>query len=406
MASSDIKYSIILPSRNGGKYLPACVESVIRQNYDNYELIISDDHSKDKTEEYLKTIIHPKIRVVHPPEGLSMAEHWGWALEQSAGEWLIFVGQDDGLQPYFFKLADSLTKIAERKKIRTIMSERAYYFWPGCREYFGNSAVIYNAVGQTKILDWRFQTLRALLGFQNYFELPEMYTTSIFNRSIIEEARRIQKGKLFTAHPQDANLAAIGASLDKKYIKSMIPLGWVGSSPKSAGLAVVAEGLEVVREDYLKKVSGSTIRVHPLAGDFTIGSTVLYFWGALLQTQSLRKAWINRMLLSGWFKTLIFAGAYLELKSYKNNRDNKRFELFNKVLEINKCHSGLIKFVSGILRMMHAGERIKNVIFRNRFRKKAAYKAGWDDSQDMNLEKASREVDRLMMKYKLLDMII
>jgi len=119
MLSQNPKYSVIVPARNGVKYLPTCVESIIGQDFDDYELILSDDHSTDETFKYIESLNHPNIKKVTPPQGLSMAEHWGWAMDQSIGDWLIFVGQDDGLQPYFFRLAEILTEEAERKKIRT-----------------------------------------------------------------------------------------------------------------------------------------------------------------------------------------------------------------------------------------------------------------------------------------------
>ena len=103
------KYSIVIPSRNGGRYLHACVESIVSQKYKDYELIISDDHSTDGTDEYLNSLNSENITVIRPPQTMCMSEHWEWALSNASGEWLIFVGQDDGLQPHFFPLADRLT---------------------------------------------------------------------------------------------------------------------------------------------------------------------------------------------------------------------------------------------------------------------------------------------------------
>lgn len=43
------KFSIIIPVYNNEKYLPIAIQSIEKQNYDNYELIIVDDGSTDKT---------------------------------------------------------------------------------------------------------------------------------------------------------------------------------------------------------------------------------------------------------------------------------------------------------------------------------------------------------------------
>ncbi len=41
--------SILMPARNAGKYLEACLQSIIQQTYVDWELIIVDDHSTDNT---------------------------------------------------------------------------------------------------------------------------------------------------------------------------------------------------------------------------------------------------------------------------------------------------------------------------------------------------------------------
>jgi glycosyltransferase involved in cell wall biosynthesis len=38
-----MKYKIIIPTHNTPKYLPACINTVINQDYNDYELIISDE---------------------------------------------------------------------------------------------------------------------------------------------------------------------------------------------------------------------------------------------------------------------------------------------------------------------------------------------------------------------------
>ena len=97
-----------------------------------------------------------------------------------------------------------------------------------------------------------------------------MYTTSLFHRSLIEEAQKLQEGKLIITHPQDANLAAIVCILEKEYLFSYTPLGWVGTSPKSAGLAISHNSSPELRAIYLDKIQKSKLLCHPLAGDFRL----------------------------------------------------------------------------------------------------------------------------------------
>ena len=372
--TNNPKYSIIVPAKNGYLYLPTCVQTILEQNYTNYELIISDDHSTDNTKSYLATLNHPNVRIVEPPSIMSMTEHWEWALSLAKGEWLIFVGQDDGLQSYFFQFADRLTDIAMQNGIRTVMSERAYYFWKGCEFIYHDSAISYRGSKHIKFHNSRIQAIRSLLGLQTYFELPEMYTTSLFHRSLIEQAKNLQNGKVFSAHPQDANLAAIACSLESRYMKSMIPLGWVGTSPKSAGMAIsskemtIANGenkqtLSDLRQLYEKSIQKSNLPYEYNAGDFTFGSLTIYFWQALIRTSTLRANWINKILESKPFKYLLLACAWREMIANGNIQSGYAIQ-FQEILRRNDCKSWLIFPFARLIHLMFFITKISTLPYR------------------------------------------
>jgi glycosyltransferase involved in cell wall biosynthesis len=334
-----MKYSIIIPTFNGLDYLPACIETIVSQTYDDYELIVSDDHSQDGTADYLCALYHPKIRVLFTPRRMSMAEHWEWALIHARGEWCIFVGQDDGLQLYFFELADILTRYAARCGIRAIMSARAYFFWPGCECVFGERKVDFDAMARVEHCGGKWKTFQVLSGVIPYFELPEMYTTSLFHRDILEEARVKQCGKVFVTHPQDANLAAIACSLDAQYIRSSIPLGWVGSSPKSAGIAV-GEKSSNLRAVYLDLIRNSKLEYCPLIGPFSLDSLTLYFWGALVQSEKLQGEKFRAFIMSRFVRYFVLVAAKFELSHRADCAD--LLEELKAVYAMNSCSERLL----------------------------------------------------------------
>jgi glycosyltransferase involved in cell wall biosynthesis len=324
-------------------YIKTCVDTIVLQNYLNYELIISDDNSTDGTSEFIDSLIHPHIKILHTPYRMSMTEHWEWVLSHAQGEWCIFVGQDDGLQLYFFELADILTRYAEHSGVRVIMSQRAYFFWPGCHRLYADTQVHYTAAPIIEHCNskWKvFQTLTgALDGF--YFELPAMYTSSLFHHSLLDEARARQQGKVFVTHPQDANLAAIGCCLEAQYIRSGIPLGWVGTSPKSAGMAVSeGDNASELRRFYLDKIHTSQLEYCPLIGSFSLRSYTLYFWGALVKTEALQGRIFRAFVRSALIKYFVLSAAKYEV----SNRiyDGVPHNEFEKICEINACSEKIL----------------------------------------------------------------
>lgn len=70
---------------NGGKYLIHAINSVLQNPNNNFELVISINHSSDDTEESLKNINDTRIRFIRPKEKLSMAAHYEWCIENARG---------------------------------------------------------------------------------------------------------------------------------------------------------------------------------------------------------------------------------------------------------------------------------------------------------------------------------
>ena len=89
-------FSIILPIYNVAKYLERCVQSVLEQNFRDYELILVDDGSTDESPEICDRLArqHACIRVIHKANGgLSSARNAG--LEIARGEYIWWVDSDD-----------------------------------------------------------------------------------------------------------------------------------------------------------------------------------------------------------------------------------------------------------------------------------------------------------------------
>lgn len=406
------KYSIIIPCYNGMPYVKSCVDSIINQNYTDYELIISEDHSVDGTADYIDTLSNiPNITVLHCPKRMSMAEHWEWALSHAAGEWQMFVGQDDGLQNYFFELADKLIDICNKKKLDVIMSERAYYFWPGCEETYGEIKVLYRACNKYGILSVKKEMERCLWKDKlSYMDFPSMYTTSLIRKKFIDKVIEKQKGKLFITHPQDANLAAVVTLFAKKYIKSYIPLGWVGSSVKSAGLAItLLNKKNELGGEYLRTVNDSSLKRHPLSAPFELSSFCLYYWSALLTVSEIHDKRIYKMLLDKKIKLKVFSLAYNDLK-YETN------EYFDELLKKNNINIDELKIKRTVIfknyqkrkpliierlffKFFHIIEKIWKALFEGKlnFCKDFMFQCNQNESS-LNLFEFSKSIDNKLIK--------
>ena len=90
------KISIIVPVYNVENYLERCVESILKQTYTNFELLLINDGSTDKSGELCDQLVskNGNIKVFHLENaGVSNARNVG--IQNSTGEWITFVDSDD-----------------------------------------------------------------------------------------------------------------------------------------------------------------------------------------------------------------------------------------------------------------------------------------------------------------------
>jgi glycosyltransferase involved in cell wall biosynthesis len=365
----DIKYSIVLPAYNGMPYLETAVSSVLSNTRNDFELIVSDDHSSDGSLEYLESIKDSRLKLLKAPTRLSMAEHWEWALSHSTGSWVMFLGQDDALQGYFFEHADTLTEEAVRRSLRVIAARRSYIFWPGCEADFPQR-VQYFATNINYVRRTRVDCFSSLFLGKKYHELPQMYTNSLFHMSLIQEAKAIQEGRVFTCHPQDANLAALAILFEKEYLRSEIPLGWVGTSPSSAGLAIAKGGApdsesagEVntkLADDYSRSIFKSDLEYPKFAGEFWLANEGIYLWQALVTVSERLDPKLSSRLRGRLFLAVIFGGALAE--NFGKWRQETFLQAFRELLRINRVGEPGVWVVAALFRALYGLRKLFRIL--------------------------------------------
>jgi glycosyltransferase involved in cell wall biosynthesis len=348
----DPKYTIIIPTKNSLEYLKDSISSVISQDFNNYELIVSDNCSGDGTYEYVQSIKKSNIRLEKTPKVLEMSDHYEWALGFARGDWIVILGTDDGVMPYFFTLLEHLTKIAKSKGLNVINSVRSYFFWTGCQDIYGDCAVSYSARAVYQIKSAKWAILQATIGNKYYIDLPQMYTTSIVHKTVIEKVRKKHNGAFYCINPPDANGAANICLIENKYLESLIPISWVGSSPKSISVQFAQN-----KKDYINNAKREIYRAierwPSMAGKFydknwnvtIVNNFKLFLFASLLATGHLQSAFQKKVYNSKLFKTLVFSNLYHDIKySQSKQPDDKQQAYLEELVKINN-----VKFKSVLL---------------------------------------------------------
>ena len=104
MNTSELKISVVVPVYNCEKYIERAIESVIKQTYDNWELIIVNDGSKDSSLQIAQKFAgkDARIKVIdRENRGVSVARNIG--IDEASGDLLMFLDADDWFEEKAFE---------------------------------------------------------------------------------------------------------------------------------------------------------------------------------------------------------------------------------------------------------------------------------------------------------------
>ena len=85
-------FSVIIPTKNRPTYLRDAIRSVSNQNFENYELIVSDNFNGPETEGVINEFKHhPNFKSIRTEREMSMPEHWEFATAKASGKYVLLL---------------------------------------------------------------------------------------------------------------------------------------------------------------------------------------------------------------------------------------------------------------------------------------------------------------------------
>jgi glycosyltransferase involved in cell wall biosynthesis len=101
MSNSVPRLSIGLPVFNGEDYVKQAIDSILSQTYTDFEFVISDNASTDRTEEICRSYAakDPRIKYFRNPKNIGATQNWYRVLDLASGEYFASVAHDDLYAP-------------------------------------------------------------------------------------------------------------------------------------------------------------------------------------------------------------------------------------------------------------------------------------------------------------------
>jgi glycosyltransferase involved in cell wall biosynthesis len=90
-----LKFSILVPTYNGDQYIGDTLRSILTQSFQNFEIVVQDDASKDNTVEVIKSFNDPRIKIYINSENLGYSRNLESLSQKATGDIIYLMGQDD-----------------------------------------------------------------------------------------------------------------------------------------------------------------------------------------------------------------------------------------------------------------------------------------------------------------------
>lgn len=230
-----MKFSVLLPTRNRLEYLKLAVETVRRQGVQDWEIIISDNDSEQPISEYVKSLGDGRIRYYRTTSFVPVTENWNNALDRATGDYVVMLGDDDGLLPgYFDRMLDIIAKYNQPEVIYTGAYHYAYPgVMPGYPAGYLQPQVFFEPEYKAFLLDGvRARKLaQNIMNFRMTIPLNMQY--SLLSRGYIE--RMAYAGSFFQSPYPDFYATTTLLLTTRSLVVLPMPVVIIGITPKSFG---------------------------------------------------------------------------------------------------------------------------------------------------------------------------
>jgi glycosyltransferase involved in cell wall biosynthesis len=230
--NQDIKFTIIIPTRDRADVLKYSLASATSQDYENLEIIVSDNASVDNTYEVVSQAQanDPRIKYINTGERLSMSHNWEFALNHVTDGWVTILGDDDAILPGALQKVNNIVQDTHTQAVR---SGGCSFHWPSfLRSNFGKLSV--DLRKGYKRFDSKKQLRKVMEGKITYNYLPMLYTHGFVDVMLIEKAKKISNNFYLSMTP-DVYSAIVLSLLTDNYVYSFEPFAIDAHSKHSNG---------------------------------------------------------------------------------------------------------------------------------------------------------------------------
>ena len=226
------KFSIVIPTRERHETLKFALQTCVEQEFDDYEIVVCDNHSSEATKQVVDAFDSPRIRYHRSDRPLSMQDNWNLAYSLTRGDWITFIGDDDGILPFGLRQLDLALK---RHDVQAVRWNYAVYSWPTIIDTKLANYLQICTARQESVIDSRALINDVLNARCAANLLPNVYHSCV-SRKILDQIRD-RSGAVFSGFHPDTYTSFGVAYLANRHLSLTLPISCSGFSGSSNNIA-------------------------------------------------------------------------------------------------------------------------------------------------------------------------
>jgi Glycosyl transferase family 2 len=226
------RFSLVVPTLKRSDTLRHALATLVVQTYDDFEIVVQNNGNDSATEAVVKEFNDSRIRQFSSTSILKMTENWEAALNNARGDFIAFIGDDDGFFPDACELAAQIIASTNME----IVNWLPYcYYWPNYIELALRNRLValIDADVHVQMLSSDNHLKRFYRFAIDYSRLPMIYN-SFIGRSVVEKAKTAA-GRYFFGHAPDVTSGIVNAVHSSQFARISRPLSMTGLSGHSVG---------------------------------------------------------------------------------------------------------------------------------------------------------------------------
>jgi hypothetical protein len=253
------RFSVVIPTRERAGTLRHSLRTCLEQDFDDYEVVVSDNCSSPATRQVVDECGSARVRYIRSDRPLAMSASWELAVGAARGEYVTVLGDDDGLMPYALRELDHLIGQSGRPVVHWC---RGVYTWPDMAIPEDANLLRVPLDRWARERDGREQ-IAAAGRYEIGADLLPMIYNAVIHRDLIDRHRDVA-GRVFPNLYPDVYSGFAFAHLAGTYLSVGVPMNVAGLSGKSNGVSVLqVKGSNPIADEFARLHDEAGFRPHP-----------------------------------------------------------------------------------------------------------------------------------------------